>query len=203
MNPKDTFKTISKPTDVTLFKEKGSKFYGYAFPVETEEMAMACLESVKKNHKNARHFCYAYQLEADPVYYRVNDDGEPTNSAGTPIYGQIQSFDLTNILVVVVRYFGGTKLGVGGLISAYKTCAKNTLEVAEITEKTIDSFFEITFGYKDMNKVMRIIKEKKLQITEQQLELHCKISVSVRKSMSKNVIKAFESLYEVNVKKIN
>lgn len=202
MDPKDTFKTISKPSDVILFKEKGSKFYGYAFPVETEEMAMACLESVKENHKNARHFCYAYQLGTDPVYYRVNDDGEPTNSAGTPIYGQIQSFDLTNILVVVVRYFGGTKLGVGGLISAYKTCAKNTLEVAEITEKTINSFFEITFDYKDMNKVMRIIKEKKLQITEQQLNLHCKISVSVRKSMSGNVIKAFESLYEVKVKKI-
>src|SRR5690606_33413795 len=108
------------------------------FPVETEAMAMACLESVNENHKNARHFCYAYQLGTDPVYYRVNDDGEPTNSAGMPIYGQIQSFDLTNILVVVVRYFGGTKLGVGGLISAYKTCAKNTLEVAEITEKTID-----------------------------------------------------------------
>jgi uncharacterized YigZ family protein len=202
MEQKDTFKTISKPSEETLIKEKGSKFFGYAFPVETEEMAMACLETVRGKHKNARHFCYAYQLGTDQVYFRANDDGEPSNSAGMPIYGQIQSYDLTNVLVVVVRYFGGTKLGVGGLISAYKNSAKLTLEMSKIIEKTIDSTYEIRFDYKDMNKVMRIIKEKNLNIIEQQLELNCKILVSVRKSLDEIVESAFESLYEVKVKKI-
>jgi len=202
MYPKDTFKTISKPLEETLLKEKGSKFFGYAFPVETEEMAMGCLEGVKEKHKNARHFCYAYQLGTDQIYFRANDDGEPSNSAGIPIYGQIQSFDLTNVLVVVVRYFGGTKLGVGGLISAYKNSAKLTLETCEIVEKTINSIYEIGFEYKDLNKVMRIIKEKNLAIVEQQLELNCKIVVSVRKSLDEILESAFKSLYEVKVKKI-
>jgi len=202
MDQKDTFKTISKPSEETLLKEKGSKFFGYAFPVETEEMAMGCLEDVKEKHKNARHFCYAYQLGTDQIYFRANDDGEPSNSAGMPIYGQIQSFELTNVLVVVVRYFGGTKLGVGGLISAYKNSAKLSLEISEIVEKTIDSIYEIGFEYKDMNKVMRIIKEKNFNIVEQQLELNCKIVVSVRKSLEKILESAFESLYEVKVKKV-
>jgi uncharacterized YigZ family protein len=202
MEQKDTFKTILKPSEETLFKEKGSKFFGYAFPVETEETAMACLETVREEHKNARHFCYAYQLGTDQVYFRANDDGEPSNTAGMPIYGQIQSFDLTNVLVVVVRYFGGTKLGVGGLISAYKNSAKLTLEISEVVEKTIDSIYEITFDYKDMNKVMRIIKEKNLTIVEQQLHLNCTIVVSIRKSLEELLETAFESLYEVKVKKI-
>ena len=202
MEQRDTFKTISKPSEETSLKEKGSKFFGYAFPVETEEMAMACLESIREKHKSARHFCYAYQLGTDQVYFRANDDGEPSNSAGMPIYGQIQSFDLTNVLVVVVRYFGGTKLGVGGLISAYKNSAKLTLEISEIVEKTIDSTYEIRFEYKDMNKVMRIIKEKNFIIVEQQLELNCKIVILVRKSLGEILETAFESLYEVKVKKI-
>lgn len=202
MDQKDTFNTIIKPSEETLLKEKGSKFFGYAFPVETEEMAMACLESVREKHKNARHFCYAYQLGTDQVYFRANDDGEPSNSAGMPIYGQIQSFDLTNVMVVVVRYFGGTKLGVGGLISAYKNSAKLTLKISEITEKTIDSIYEIYFDYIDMNKVMRIIKEKNLTIVQQQLELNCKIVISVRKSLDAILESAFEALYEVKVKKI-
>lgn len=200
---RDTFKTLSKPSEETLFKEKGSKFFGYAFPIENEEMAMNALEIIKEKHKNARHFCYAYQVGTDPVYFRANDDGEPSNSAGMPIYGQIQSFDVTNVLVVVVRYFGGTKLGAGGLISAYKTSAKLTLEVSEIIEKTIDSLFEISFDYKDMNKVMRIIKEKNLQIVDQQLKLDCKILISVRKSMEENLTSAFELLYEVKMKKVS
>lgn len=202
MNQKDTYKTISKPSEETLLKEKGSKFFGYAFPAETEEMAMTYLESVREKHKNARHFCYAYQLGMDTIYFRTNDDGEPSNTAGMPIYGQIQSFDLTNVLVVVVRYFGGIKLGVGGLISAYKNSAKITLEAAEIIEKTIDSIYEICFDYKDMNKVMRIIKEKNLPIVKQELKLSCKIVVSVRKSLEEILESAFESLYEVKVKKI-
>ncbi len=202
MEEKDTYKTITKPSEETLFKEKGSKFFGYAFPVKTEDEVNQCLETVKEKHKSARHFCYAYQVGTDPVYFRANDDGEPSNIAGMPIYGQIQSFDLTNVLVVVVRYFGGTKLGVGGLISAYKTSAKITLEAAKIIEKTIDISFEIEFDYKNMNKVMRVIKEKNLNIIDQKLELDCKIYISVRKSMADEIEGIFDSIYEVSVKEI-
>lgn len=202
MEGKDTYKTITKPSEETLFKEKGSKFFGYAFPVKNEEDVNICLETVKEKHKSARHFCYAYQLGTDPVYFRANDDGEPSNSAGMPIYGQIQSFDITDVLVVVVRYFGGTKLGVGGLISAYKTSTKMTLEVSEIVEKTIDIKFEIVFDYKNMNKVMRVIKEKNLNILNQKLELDCKIYISVRKSLATEIEGIFDSIYEVSVKEI-
>ena len=149
---KDTYKTLSQPSEEILFKEKNSKFFGYAFPINNEDEVKEALELLKKQHNSARHFCYAYQLGTESITYRVNDDGEPNNSAGMPIYGQIQSFDLTNTLIVIVRYFGGVKLGVGGLISAYKTAAQMTLENSEIIEKTIDVHFIIAFEYKDMNK---------------------------------------------------
>lgn len=201
MNQKDSYKTISKSSEETLFKEKGSKFFGYAFPVKTEDEVYQSLEIVKEKHKSARHFCYAYQMGTDPFYFRANDDGEPSNSAGMPIYGQIQSFDFTDILVVVVRYFGGTKLGVGGLISAYKTSAKMTLEISKMIEKTIDSTFKIEFDYKNMNKVMRVIKEKNLKIIDQKMELDCNIYISVRKSLAAEIEELFDSIYEVSVKK--
>jgi putative IMPACT (imprinted ancient) family translation regulator len=120
---KDTFKTISNPSEEILFKEKNSKFFGYAFPILSDDEVKPIIDVLHKKHFGAGHFCYAFQLGTDKIQFRTNDDGEPSNSAGTPIYGQIQSFGLTNILVVVVRFFGGTKLGVGGLISAYKTGA--------------------------------------------------------------------------------
>lgn len=203
MEETDTYKTIKKSSIETLFKEKGSKFFGYAFPVSNETEVNNALEQVKILHKSARHFCYAYQLGSESIYYRVNDDGEPTNSAGMPIYGQIQSFDVTNILIVVVRYFGGTKLGVGGLISAYKTSAKLTLEASIIVEKTIDIRYEVVFDYQNINKVMRIIKEKNLDVVNQQLEVDCKIWLSIRKSKVEEVEKLFESIYEVNIHQIN
>ena len=156
----DTFKTIASPSTEILFKEKNSKFFGLAFPVTSEDEIKSILYNLRKQHFGAGHFCYAFQLGTDSISFRANDDGEPSNSAGMPIYGQIQSFGLTNILVVVVRFFGGVKLGVSGLISAYKTAAQMTLEEAEIIEKTIDIHFQISFDYKNMNKVMRIIKEK-------------------------------------------
>lgn len=202
MNQKDSYKTISKSSEETLFKEKGSKFFGYAFPVKTEDEVTQSLEIVKEKHKSARHFCYAYQMGTDPFYFRANDDGEPSNSAGMPIYGQIQSFDLTDILVVVVRYFGGTKLGVGGLISAYKTSAKMTLENSKMIEKTIDIIFKIEFDYKNMNKVMRVIKEKNLKIIDQKMELDCNIYISVRKSLAAEIEELFDSIYEVSVNEI-
>ncbi|WP_339609103.1 YigZ family protein [uncultured Planktosalinus sp.] len=203
MEETDTYKTIEKSSNETLFKEKGSKFFGYTFPVSNETEVNNALEQVKILHKSARHFCYAYQLGSESIYYRVNDDGEPSNSAGMPIYGQIQSFDVTNILIVVVRYFGGTKLGVGGLISAYKTSAKLALEASKIVEKTIDIRYEVVFDYQNINKVMRIIKEKNLDVVNQQLEVDCKIWLSIRKSKAKEVEKLFESIYEVNIHQIN
>lgn len=200
MDTTDSYKTISRPSEETLLKEKGSKFYGYAFPVKTESDVEDCLAELKTKHKSARHFCYAYQVGTSQIYYRANDDGEPSNSAGMPIYGQLQSFDVTNVLVVVVRYFGGTKLGVGGLISAYKESAKLSLEAAKIVEKTIDIHFKITFDYKDINKVMRILKEKNIAITQQDMHLNCAIYIAVRKSEAPKVAQLFEQLYGVTIK---
>ena len=198
----DAYKTIELPSEETLLKEKGSKFFGYAFPVLSEEEVKNWLEVLKKKHPTARHFCYAYQIGIEDVQYRVNDDGEPNNSAGLPIYGQIQSFEVTNILVVSVRYFGGTKLGVGGLISAYKTSAKLSLEATEILEKTINIQFELTFGYEMINKVMRIVKEKNISILNQTLELDCTYVISVRKNEADSIHKVFENLYKVAIKKV-
>jgi uncharacterized YigZ family protein len=198
---KDTYKTISQPSEEILFKEKNSKFFGYAFPVNSEEEVKECLEILKLKHSQARHFCYAYQIGTENMVYRVNDDGEPNNSAGMPIYGQIQSFDVTNVLVVVVRFFGGVKLGVGGLISAYKTAAQMAFEVSDIIEKTIDVHFVISFDYKNMNKVMRIIKEKNLEIVLQKMELSCEIEIATRKKNADQIFDIFNSVYEIIIKK--
>jgi len=195
----DIYKTITKAGEETLYKEKGSKFFGYAFPMKTEEELTPYIDSLKQKHKSARHFCYAYQLGTETMRYRVNDDGEPSNSAGMPIYGQIQSFDITNVLVVVVRYFGGTKLGVGGLISAYKTSAKETLELCTIITKTINLQMELTFDYKNLNKVMRVIKEKDLEIVSQKLELDCKIIIQMPKNKAEEITTIFASIYEVTL----
>lgn len=199
MTDNDCYKTLAKPSPETLFKEKGSKFFGYAFPISNEGDVPEIIEHLKSKHKNARHFCYAFQLGEENFYYRANDDGEPSGSAGMPIYGQIQSFEITNVLIVVVRYFGGTKLGVGGLISAYKESAKITLEVAEIIEKTIDVKFQVVFNYKDMNKVMRLIKEYQINIESQEMEMDCKMLLSIRKSCWSKVKNSFEELYEVQL----
>ena len=199
---KDTYKTISEPSGEILFKEKNSKFYGYAFPVLNEEDVKVHLEQLKKQHFSARHWCYAYQIGTEKIAFRANDDGEPNNSAGMPIYGQIQSFEVTNILIVVVRYFGGVKLGVGGLISAYKTAAQMALENAEIIDKTIDVFFKLTFDYKNMNKVMRIIKEKNLNIVSQKMEMDCEITIATRKKNVQNLLDTFENLYEIKLTEI-
>ena len=197
----DTYKTIKKPSEETLFKEKGSKFFGYAFPVLAEDDVKEKLELLKKKHHSARHFCYAYQIGIEKTQYRANDDGEPNNSAGLPIYGQIQSFGVTNILVVSVRYFGGTKLGVGGLISAYKTSAQLALEASEILVKTIDVNYQLKFNYDLMNVVQRIIKEKNLEIVSQTLEMDCEYVISVRKNDAKAIFTIFDSLYKLTIKK--
>jgi uncharacterized YigZ family protein len=199
---KDTYKTIANPSEEVLFKEKSSKFFGYAFPVSTQEEIKTHLEHLKKQHFGAVHFCYAYQIGTEKIEFRANDDGEPSNSAGMPIYGQIQSFEITNVLIVVVRYFGGTKLGVGGLITAYKTTAQMALEVSEIIHKTIDVIFKITFDYKNINKVMRIIKEEKLIVISQKMELDCEIEITTRKKNAEEIFDIFKGLFEITVTKL-
>ena len=196
----DTYKTIDFEAEPILFKEKNSKFFGYAFPIENEDDVKAHLEILRKKHPTAGHFCYAYQTGTDTKYFRANDDGEPSNSAGMPIYGQIQSFEVTNILIVVARIFGGTKLGVGGLISAYKTAAQLVLENSEIIEKTIDVHFLLSFDYAVINKVMRIIKEKRLEVISQKMEMRCLIEIATRKKNVEQVLESFQSLHEVELK---
>lgn len=198
----DTYKTIKKAVGDALYKEKGSKFIGYAYPVTTEDEIKVHLDELKKNHHSARHWCYAWQIGVENVQYRANDDGEPNNSAGQPIYGQILSKEITNVLVVVVRYFGGTKLGVGGLIIAYKTTAKLILDDATIIEKTIDTQFKINFEYVDMNKIMRIIKEQMVEILHQKMELNCEFIISIRKKNAAILKQSFEDLRCVKIKEI-
>ena len=199
---KDTYKTIRNPSEEVLYKEKGSKFYGYAFPVTSEEQIKEQLELLKQQHHTARHWCYAWQLGMRYERYRANDDGEPSNSAGMPIYGQLQSFDVTNVLVVVVRYFGGTKLGVGGLIQAYKTAAQLALEAAPIVKRTINVDSVLTFEYPEMSMVMRMIKEAKLKIVSQALTLGCEIQISVREKEADRIYSLFTNTYKVNIKKL-
>ena len=198
----DAYKTIENPSEETLFKDRNSKFFGYAFPVLNEDDIKIALEELKKKHHSARHFCYAWQLGTEKRRFRANDDGEPSNSAGMPIYGQIQAFDVTNILIVSVRYFGGTKLGVGGLINAYKNSAQLALEASQIVEKTINVHFQLSFGYDVMNKVMRIIKEKQLTIVSQVLELDCQYVISVRKRDAISIFEIFTNTYKVEIKEL-
>ena len=203
MKIKDTYKTINQPTEEILFKEKNSKFFGYAFPVTTIDEVKIYVEQLKKQHFGAVHFCYAYQIGTEKIEFRANDDGEPSNSAGIPIYGQIQSFGLTNILIVVVRFFGGTKLGVGGLITAYKTTAQLALENASIIEKTIDVHFKIRFDYKNINTVMRIIKEKQLDIDSQKMNENCEIIIVSRKKNAERIFDIFNSLFEITISELD
>ncbi|MBS7787491.1 YigZ family protein [Flavobacterium sp. CYK-55] len=203
METRDTYKTIAAPSDEILYKEKNSKFFGYAFPIEAESEVKQFIDPLRKKHFNAVHFCYAFQIGTEKTSFRANDDGEPANSAGAPIYGQIQSHGLTNTLIVIVRFFGGTKLGVGGLISAYRTAAQMALEAAEIVERTIDIHYQIGFEYKDMNKVMRIIKEKNFNIVSQQMDEKCLIEISVRKKNAAIALEVFEQTFGITIKKLD
>lgn len=198
----DVYKTIAFPSDEILFKEKNSKFFGYAFPIQFESEIKPIIDRLRKQHPHAVHYCYAYQIGADTIIYRANDDGEPSNTAGMPIYGQIQSFGVTNVLVVVVRFFGGIKLGVGGLISAYRTAAQMTLDSSEIIEKTINIHFQIAFDYKNINKVMRVIKEKGVEIASQKMEMSCEIEIFTRKKNAEMIFDIFNTMFEVKIKQL-
>lgn len=183
----DTYKTL-KGLSKGIYKDRGSRFLAFAYPVFSEEEIKPILLTLRKKYHDARHFCYAYRLGAEKEFFRVNDDGEPSNSAGKPILGQILAYDLTNVLIVVIRYFGGTLLGVGGLINAYRSAAADALSNSHVLTKTINDIYELQFDYSSMNDVKKVIKEEKLTQIEQKLDLTCSIKISIRKSRSKSVV---------------
>lgn len=202
-NQGDTYFTLEKISEGSAYKEKGSKFLAFAYPLENADQVPGRLQELKKSHPKARHWCYAYQTGVGNPEYRYNDDGEPNNSAGKPVYGQIQSFELTNVLIVVVRYFGGTKLGVGGLIGAYRAAAKNALEEAQIIKKIVKEEVSLRFDYIHMDKIMRVIKENSLEIIDQKMEMDCFFTITVQKSKLEKVFKSFQGLRCVAVKKVS
>jgi uncharacterized YigZ family protein len=195
----DIYRTIEKPSE-GLFKDKGSRFIAYAFHVHSEEEIKEIVLSIKKEHHSARHHCYAWRLGAKNPVFRVNDDGEPSSTAGKPILGQIQSFELTNILIVVVRYFGGTLQGVSGLINAYRNAAQDAINNAQIVERIIEKTYLIEFDYAVMNDVMKIFKDEKLPQLDPQYDLNCKVKTAVRLSESERIEK---SLLKIEGLRIN
>ena len=178
---KDSYLTIAEPAEA-IYKERSSKFLTYAYPVESEAEIKELLDALRKQYYDATHHCYAYRLGAHGEMFRANDDGEPSGTAGKPILGQLLSANLTNCLVVVVRYFGGTKLGVSGLIQAYKESTAEVIAVSKIIEKTVDRVVKIDFDYTSMNGVMRIVKEMNPRIEEQVFDNICKMSLRIRES---------------------
>ncbi len=182
----DTYQSIERPSE-GLYKEKGSKFISFAFPVQNEETVKELIAGIKKEHFSARHCCYAWSLGIGQERYRVNDDGEPSGTAGRPIFGQIQSHQLTNILLIVVRYFGGTLLGVSGLIQAYKLAASDAISNATIVTRTVEHILEILFDYAAMNSLMQLIKEEQLEIVTTQFDLQCTIQIRVRSTRLEEV----------------
>ncbi|GGK65461.1 YigZ family protein [Rufibacter glacialis] len=189
----DTYRTIAGPTE-GLYKEKGSKFIAKAYPVRSEEEVKEILQALRKEYFDARHHCYAYLLGADKATYRANDDGEPNHSAGDPILGQIRSAELSNVLVVVIRYFGGTKLGVGGLIYAYKTATAEALALAEVEERHETTFITVQFGYEQMNEVMKVVKDFDLPVRQQDFNVDCRLTVEVRTGLAPQI----EALFQKN-----
>ena len=183
----DLYKTIAAPVEVAM-RERSSKFLSYIYPVQNEEQIREALEALRKRFFDATHHCYAWRLGPQGEHYRANDDGEPSGTAGKPILGQLLSHELTDCLVVVVRYFGGTKLGVPGLIAAYKESAQQAIEAAEIIEKTVDRAITVHFPYLTMNDVMRIIKEEQPTIEEQIFDNLCSMTLSIRNSRAEIVL---------------
>ncbi len=194
----DVFKTIAHNAE-GFYKEKGSKFYAFAYPIKKEEDVKTIQNELKKMHHSACHFCYAYVLYHDKSSYRINDDGEPSGTAGKPIFGQIQAFNLTNLVVFVVRYFGGTLLGTSGLIRSYKAASKDVLENGKIIKKTINDIYDLSYDYNETNQVLRTLHEFEVSFINQSYDTKCHITLSVRKSKSSKLI---EKLSLIEKKKI-
>lgn len=189
----DTYLTIEEPSE-GLFRDKGSKFIAYAYPFNEEGTLKDIIAELKAMHPKARHHCWAYRLTPDRSVFRLNDDGEPSGTAGRPILNTLLSKDVTNVLVVVVRYFGGTLLGVPGLINAYKTATQEALDAGKIVEKTVNDVYRVTFDYLQMNDVMRLVKEENLLILKQEFDNNCSIDVGVRKLLVNQVIRKLDKL---------
>ena len=195
----DTYKTVQHESE-GYYREKGSKFIAKLFPVESEAEIKNKLSDLRKQYHDARHHCYAYILGADKLTYRINDDGEPSGTAGRPIYGQLLSNDITNVLVVVIRYFGGTKLGVSGLINAYKTATKDAIERNIIIEKFIQEKYQIHFPHEAMNQVMRILKRDSVEILNHEFQDSNIITFQVRKSEADEIISQLKKIDNLSVK---
>ena len=189
----DLYTTISAST-TGEFKDRGSKFHAYAYAVYSTQDIKDCLEEVRQMHPKARHHCFSWRLGTDGMQYRANDDGEPSGTAGRPILGQIDSFGLTNVLVIVVRYFGGTKLGVPGLINAYKRATIDALEQAETIEKTVDNVYQLNFGYEIMSDVMNFVKKAKLNVIKQEFEAAGLIEFALRQSETDNILEQIKKI---------
>lgn len=194
----DTYKTIAAPSEGT-YRDRGSRFIGYAYPVTSTDEIANIISSLKKEHHSARHHCYAWRIGPQGDSFRSNDDGEPSGTAGKPIMNQVLSAGLTNVLIVVVRYFGGTLLGVSGLINAYKSAAIACLSNAQVVEKQITEVYKLEFQYDAMNSVMKILKDYDLPQSNQKFELECELEFAVRKSEAESVIALLKQIQSVQV----
>ncbi|MBU1820807.1 MAG: YigZ family protein [Bacteroidetes bacterium] len=195
----DSYQTIEAPAE-GFFKDRGSKFLAFAYPISSEEDTKPLLVALRDQHPKAVHHCYAYRLGLDRNHYRANDDGEPSGTAGRPILNTLYSKDLTNVLVVVVRYFGGTLLGVPGLINAYKTATEEAIHQATTITRHVSDVYEIRFPYEAMNDVMKIVKSNNLDVQEQTFEMECRLVVLVRKTMLNQVVPAFQGIEKVEIR---
>lgn len=192
------YRTVSRPSE-GIYKEKGSKFIGLVQKCYTEKESKQILEDWRKEHHQARHLCYAYRFGVDKKKYRANDDGEPGNSAGPPILGQIEAFDLTNVLIGVVRYYGGTKLGVGGLINAYRSAAKDALEKSEIVELEVFQWVTLYFDYNDMPHVMNFLKKNNLELNNKRFEERCQVTTSLSLQSNTKLVKELEGFASIEI----
>ena len=198
----DEFLTLGAPSQ-GLYKEKGSKFLGFAYPVSDEQQVKKHLDQLRNEYHDARHHCYAYRMGVEGDIYRMNDDGEPSSTAGRPILGQISSHGLTNVLVVVVRYFGGTLLGTSGLIRSYKQAAAEALENANIIKKTVQSFYQLEFDYALMNEVMKVLHDTSIQPFERDFKEKCTFHIGIPKSQEQKVVERFKAIHGLYVKPLN
>jgi uncharacterized YigZ family protein len=195
-----TFYTTIEKAGTAEFRDRGSRFIGYAFPVTSVEQFKKELEQIKKEHPKATHHCFAYRIGLDGNSFRVNDDGEPSGSAGKPILGQIDSKELVNVGVVVVRYFGGTMLGVPGLINAYKTTATVVLQTLPFVQKAIERSYQLQFDYTMINEVMMIIKQCNCSVLQQEVQLFCLYKIGVPLNREEEVLYRLKQLHTVDVK---
>ena len=195
----DTYKSIASESTGT-YKDKGSKFIAFAYPLKSEEQVKGLVNALRLTHSKARHFCWAFRLTPDRSIFRLQDDGEPSGTAGRPILNALLSADLTDVLIVVVRYFGGTLLGVPGLIQAYKSAAMDAIAEAKIVTKTLNDVYELTFPYLRMNDVMKIIKDEQPEVVSQSFDNDCKVQLSIRKSSLNAILHKFEKVEELSVK---